>query len=332
MRPLYLIVGLVVLFLASSLFVASTFYNFSGPKTVAPFSVEVQKGGSLRQVAKQLKQAEVISSVNKFVLLAKLMGKEQNLRWGEYEFNQQGAHPIDVLRQITEGELKKYKVTVPEGYNSQQIAELLQYHELVDAIAFEDYVLSEEAAEKHSVPGPTLEGYLFPTTYFLRKGMTAVELADEMVLNYKKTITDEMRQRMEKLRMSEREVVTLASIIEKETSEKDERGQISAVFHNRLQKNMRLQADPTVIYGINQFDGNITKKHLQTYTPYNTYRIKGLPPGPIASPGKAAIEAALFPEQSDFLYFVANDKGAHDFSRTYKEHHEKVLRYQVKSR
>jgi UPF0755 protein len=153
-----------------------------------------------------------------------------------------------------------------------------------------------------------------------------------MVQRFRETISDRWRARADELGLTLHEIVTLASIIEKETGVPEERPLIASVFHNRLRKGMRLETDPTVIYGIEDFDGNLTRKHLRTPTPYNTYLIKGLPPGPIASPGRASLEAALYPADTDYLFFVARKDRTHQFSSTLEEHQKAVRKYQLRRR
>jgi UPF0755 protein len=182
------------------------------------------------------------------------------------------------------------------------------------------------------ITADTLEGYLFPDTYYFPSGLESKSIITAMVKQFRIAFKPEWQTRAEELGMSVHEVVTLASIIEKETGAPEERPLISSVFHNRLKKGMRLETDPTVIYGIPDFDGNIKRRHLNTYTPYNTYKIKGLPPGPIASPGAAALEAALYPAQSKYLYFVSKKDGTHQFSATIKEHNAAVRKYQLRKK
>jgi UPF0755 protein len=182
------------------------------------------------------------------------------------------------------------------------------------------------------IQAKSVEGFLFPSTYFLAHHQPARDLIQEMVQNYQKIFSPDLVQRAGELGLDELEVVTLASIIEKETGLASERKRISSVFHNRLQRGMRLQTDPTVIYGIANFNGNLTRKDLETYTPYNTYMIPGLPPGPIANAGKEALLAALYPEDSPYLFFVSKNDGSHYFSSHLREHERAVDRFQRKRR
>ena len=182
-----------------------------------------------------------------------------------------------------------------------------------------------------NIPSDSLEGYLFPETYHFSKQTSEHKIIHTMVDAFKKrVINQELLDRVQRSGLSLHEIITLASLIEKETGLNEERKHISSVFHNRLRKNMRLQTDPTVIYAINEFNGNIRKKDLNINSPYNTYRYKGLPPGPIASPGLKSITAALNPIKTNHLYFVSRKDGSHHFSSSLEEHNHAVRRYQLK--
>ncbi|MYA27870.1 MAG: endolytic transglycosylase MltG, partial [Nitrospira sp. SB0666_bin_27] len=173
---------------------------------------------------------------------------------------------------------------------------------------------------------------LFPDTYQFARHMAPDRLIATMVSPFKQTVTDDDRRRAAELGLSMHQAVTLASVIEKETARPDERTLISGVFHNRLRKKIPLQSDPTVIYALHEFDGNLRKKDLSIDSPYNTYRVVGLPPGPIANPGSAAVHAALYPEPSEYLYFVSRNDGSHEFSATLADHNRAVRKYQLRQR
>jgi len=195
--------------------------------------------------------------------------------------------------------------------------------------AFLSKVMDPGFAAAKGIAGRSLEGYLFPDTYFFPRNTEIERIIQTLLDRFNAVYSPEWTDRSRRVGLTRHEVVTLASIIEKETGVAEERARISSVFHNRLKKGMRLQSDPTVIYGIKNFNGNITREHLNTPTPYNTYQIGGLPPGPIASPGRAALWAVLFPEETDFLYFVARGDGTHQFSKSLAEHNQAVRRYQL---
>jgi len=182
---------------------------------------------------------------------------------------------------------------------------------------------------QNGLAGMTFEGYLFPDTYFFPRDVTIEGIISTMVKRFWSVFVPEWQARAKDLGLSVHQTVTLASIIEKETGAAFERPIISSVFHNRLKKKMRLESDPTVIYGIKNFDGNLTKKHLTTRTPYNTYKIRGLPIGPIANPGSASLEAALYPDDTKYIYFVSRKDRTHQFSMNLKQHNRAVRKYQL---
>ncbi|MEJ2039528.1 MAG: endolytic transglycosylase MltG [Desulfosarcinaceae bacterium] len=223
-------------------------------------------------------------------------------------------------------------VTIPEGYTFKQIASELARLGLADEQAFIDLASDPATVHDFGLEGETMEGYLFPDTYYFPKGLPAKSIMAKMVERFRQQVPREWSQRARQLGLSLYQVITLASIIEKETGDASERPLISSVFHNRLKKHMRLESDPTVIYGIKNFDGNLTRKHLTTRTPYNTYTIRGLPKGPIANPGRDAIRAALYPAQTDFLFFVSKKDSTHHFSKTIEEHNRAVRKYQLRRR
>ena len=191
--------------------------------------------------------------------------------------------------------------------------------------------MDPKTAERFNLSTPSLEGFLYPDTYSFSRIDAEEKIVERMVGRFFEKFTNEYREELKANGWTLEKLVTLASIVEKETGVGDERGLVSSVFHNRLKKRMRLQSDPTTIYGIRDFNGNITKADLQRYTPYNTYVIPGLPPGPIANPGLASLMAALRPTQSDFLYFVSNNQGSHFFSKTYGQHAGHVNKFQKRS-
>jgi UPF0755 protein len=291
--------------------------------------VEIKAGESIPNIINDLESKGVILSGKKFYFFAKLNRKLDELKYGEYEFTT-SMKPFEVLDKLIRGDIKKYKITIPEGYNIYQITDLISNELLINKEGFIIKCLSKESVTAFGLKGMTLEGYLFPDTYYFTKSMTTENIISKMVLNYRRNFNKHMKKRAKKLGMTEYEIVTLASIIEKETSEPSEMPTISAVFYNRLKKKMRLQSDPTVIYGIPNFNGNLTKKDLNTRTPYNTYKISGLPPSPISNPGLAALKAALNPEDVPYLYFVSKNNGTHHFSEDFEEHQGAVYKYQIK--
>ncbi|MGA6925169.1 MAG: endolytic transglycosylase MltG [Desulfosarcina sp.] len=291
----------------------------------------VVPGQGLKSTARALRQEGLISDALRFTILARLDKKDKLLKAGEYFFSTTMT-PREILDQMVEGRVHLYRLTIPEGYNLVQIAAAVAAAGLESEKRFIDSARSRETARALGIQADTLEGYLFPDTYYFPRGLESATIIATMVKQFKAAFKPAWEQRAAELGMTVHEVVTLASIIEKETGAPEERPLIASVFHNRLKKGMRLETDPTVIYGIVDFDGNIKRRHLETYTPYNTYKIKGLPPGPIASPGALAMQAALYPADTDYLYFVSKKDGTHQFSTTIKNHNAAVRKYQLRKK
>ena len=289
----------------------------------------VERGSGLRSVASQLEQRKLIKSKDLFILWAIVKGGSRTIKAGEYGLNRSMA-PVQIYTMLTSGAVKTHPLTVPEGLTVQTIAGLFAAKGLVHKEEFISLAMDKGFAASHNIDGPSTEGYLFPDTYVLSKGMGARQILDVMINRFWQVFNSLIQGR--DLPMSIREIVTLASIVEKETGLAEERPVIASVFLNRLKKRMRLESDPTVIYDLKDFDGNLTKKHLQAPSPYNTYCHLGLPPGPIANPGRASLEAVLNPAQTSYLYFVSKNDGSHFFSSTLKEHNRAVVRYQKRRR
>lgn len=294
-----------------------------------PRVIEIETGMPFRATASLLAREKVIAHPFFFGLLARWMKVDRKLQAGEFAFHT-AMLPTEVLQVLVRGKPVEHTVTIPEGLTARQIGLLLQEAGWGEAALFE--TLLEDPTLLQETGGEGLEGYLFPATYAFAKGTMPDVILSRMVTQFHSVYDDAFRRRAEALGMTRREVVTLASMIEKETAQTSERGLVSAVFHNRLKKGMRLQSDPTVIFGIPNFNGNLTKADLETPTPYNTYLINGLPPGPIANPGREALHAALYPAQTDYLFFVATGDGMHVFSRTLADHNGAVLVHQARPR
>ena len=293
--------------------------------------ISVSAGESFRATALKLQDLGLVQSPLKFRLFARFSGAHRKIKAGEYQLYGTMT-PRQILATLVEGKVLLYRVTIPEGYTLRQIAQAVAEAGFGDADAFYRLATDPAVAQAEDVDAQTLEGYLFPDTYYFPRDFAQIKIITAMIQRFRDAISDAWRARAEELGLTLHEVVTLASIIEKETGVPEERPLIASVFHNRLRKGMRLETDPTVIYGIENFDGNLTRKHLRTPTPYNTYVIKGLPPGPIASPGHAALEAALYPADTDYLFFVARKDHTHQFSNTLQEHQKAVRKYQLRRR
>jgi UPF0755 protein len=291
--------------------------------------ITVARGQSFSKIAAQLYADGLITHPLKLRLLARLNGAETRIQAGEYLLSS-GMSPAAILETMVSGKVRLLKFTVPEGANLRQIADIVAAAGLSDGTAFLQAAMDPDLTEAMGVESDTFEGYLFPETYFFPRNATPHDIISVMVERFRSVFTDDWRQRCAEIGMTVHEVVTLASIVEKETGAPEERPLIASVFHNRLHRGMRLQTDPTVIYGIEAFDGNLTRKHLETPTPYNTYTIRGLPPGPIASPGRAALEAVLYPARTNYLYFVSRKDGTHQFSTNLRDHNRAIGKYQLR--
>jgi len=293
-----------------------------------PQVFEVKSGMTLKQVSQELFRQNLIRSANAFQAIALIQDKEKLIKVGEYYISP-SMLPAEILQRITSGKTVLHSITIPEGYRITEIANLLEEKDLADKNIFLQEAKNVELLE--GIPTSSLEGYLFPDTYHFGKRTTEAAIINKMVETFKeRALKQEFLKRAEDLGFSYHEIITLASLIEKETGKDSERKQISSVFHNRLKKNMLLQTDPTVIYVIDFFDGNIRKRDLNIDSPYNTYRYKGLPPGPIANPGLKSIIAALYPATTSNLYFVSKQDGSHKFSATLNEHNRAVQKYQLR--
>lgn len=322
-----ILVPVAVLLLAAGLYWKAFFATALTPE--AEQLVVVAPGSSFTSTARQLERAGVISSARNFVLLARWKRVAGKVHAGEYLFAE-AATPGRVLARLVSGDVRKLQVTIPEGFNLKEIAARIEQAgvapaEQVLALATDPALLRQEG-----VAAASLEGYLFPETYSVDSGTSAATLLRLMLAELKRQLGDELLQKAKGHGLDRHQLLTLASIVQKEAGSEAEMPLIAAVFQNRLRKGIPLQADPTVIYDAADYHGNLTRKHLETSTPYNTYRRRGLPPGPIASPGLAALRAAADPPEVNYLYFVARGDGSHEFSATLKEHNRAVRRYQLR--
>lgn len=316
------------LFIGVSLFQTHQFLNRSPSSDTSELLINIDEGTSFREVTHLLFQAGLITNELSFRLLGKLTQQETKIKPGEYQLHR-AMKPKTLLDTLVRGDILQYEVVIPEGKSLKEIAEILDHAGLVKAETFHEVGRDPRIIQSLGFDGDSLEGFLFPETYRFTKQMPPDQIAVRIASQFKSVYKDSYKKQAKHLGMTQREVVTLASIIEKETSVPEERTIVSAVFHNRLKKKMRLQSDPTVIFALENFNGNLTRKDLKHASPYNTYRVKGLPPGPIANPGKEAIHAALYPADVDYLYFVSKKNGTHYFSLTLKEHNAAVRKFQL---
>jgi len=328
---LFLSLGLLLLFLISTL----CWFLFAPPcKTSSTKVVFIKKGTPLKKASEILQEEGLIKNKNFFVLLATVLGKKTKVKAGEYEFNTRML-PLEILDALVKGQGKHHLVTIPEGYTLSQIARLLEDLNIVEKKGFLQKASSPDFINTLGLSTsaqPTLEGYLFPDTYHFFREMDPEEVIQMMTNQFKKLFGPDLANRASELGISQSEAVILASIIEKETRLLEEKPLVSSVFHNRLKKKIPLQSDPTVIYGIRNFNGNLTKEDLMRPTPYNTYLIPGLPPTPICNPGKDSLLAAVHPAPVPYLYFVSKNDGSHFFSSDFEEHNRAVWKYQKNSK
>ena len=290
--------------------------------------ITIPAGQSLKATAEVLFKNGIITSPGKFDIVARLKGYDKRLKAGEYLLSATMA-PIQIMEKLVKGEVELYKLTVPEGLNIYQIADLVAHAGFAENTRFIEAATDADLVRKNRIHAETFEGYLFPETYYFPKRVKIETIISAMVDRFWKVFNPAWQERADQLGFSIHQIVTLASIIEKETGATFERPVISSVFHNRLKKKMRLESDPTVIYGLENFDGNLKRAHLETPTPYNTYKIRGLPVGPIANPGAESLEAALYPADTKFIYFVSKKNRTHQFSTNLKDHNQAVRKYQL---
>lgn len=296
---------------------------------------EVRKNQPPLEVLRDLEKEGIISDARLFYWYGRFTGRLSKFKAGDYRFSSH-MKPDEVLNVVTSGVSYGFPLTVPEGYTMDQIAALVDRLKPGSAAKFS--ALARDAAFIRSLglfagpQPPTLEGFLFPDTYLITRKMPVEDILKQMVRKYRAVFNEAALARAAELGFTEYQIVTLASVVERETGAPEERPMVASVFHNRLKKKMRLQSDPTVIYGIKDYRGNITKKDLLTPHPWNTYTIPALPATPIGNPGKEAIHATLYPTESKFLYFVSHGDGTHEFTETYEKHNAAVKKFQLDRR
>jgi len=291
--------------------------------------VDLAQGASTRAIGAQLVEAGVVRDTLTFRLALWRAGVSRQLKAGEYRFDR----PISALgavEKIARGEVYLRSITFPEGLTIDDMAALFEAHRFGTAASFRAAAADISLVADLDPQARDLEGYLFPETYALPRRTSASDLVRMMVRRFHQVFTP-LRDEANQQERSVRQVVTLASIVEKETGKADERPLVAAVYLNRLRIGMGLQCDPSVIYALRRagrYDGNLTRDDLSWESPYNTYVHAGLPPGPIAAPGRSSLEAAVHPARVDYLYFVSRNDGSHVFARSLEEHNRNVYRYQ----
>lgn len=292
--------------------------------------VHITPGETFDEAASALQADGVITDAWRFRLLARLEGKAQSIKAGEFSLHSSWT-PRQVLDALTEGRAMLHKLFIPEGLPWWKVARVVEESGLTTAESFEKAIHDKDLLRSYNIPFDSAEGFLYPETYLIPRprGGDAAPIVRTMLSTFWEQAGNHIWPNGPPSEDELKRIVTLASMVEKETAAASERARIAGVYTNRLRRGMRMQCDPTVIYGLGTaFDGNITKKHLRdSSNPYNTYRHKGLPPGPICSPGRPALEAAMQPEKHKYIFFVSKGDGTHKFSRTLREHNRAVRRY-----
>lgn len=314
-------IAIIFLFLAYvgiQLFVPSNIGN-------TQLEVQIPEGATYKQAVSIFAENNLLRDKNIFIALGMITGIDKRVRAGYYAF-WGSMNPWNVFKKLKDGRIIENRVTIVEGDSLLEIGRKLELSDIMSIDEFNTLVTDKDFLQSLNIEAPSLEGYLFPQTYKFPKGTKPKAVLELKVSEMRKSFTDKLTERAREIGWSENEVLTLASIIEKEAKVNAERSIISAVFHNRLKKGMPLQADPTAIYGVKSFKRGVTRKDLRNKTDFNTYIIKGLPPGPIASPGIKSIIAALYPAKTEYLFFVARGNGRHYFSKTYAGHNAAIRR------
>jgi UPF0755 protein len=321
--------SLIFIFLVVSVeIVRETVYFFSPASPDDAFKIVLIEPGSFYKNAEALYKEGILRDPRRFSRIVRVLGLQTRVKIGEYEVRL-NMSPYQILKVLMSGKSVLHAVHFPEGYNIDQIADDLAAKGLVDRADFIKLARDPHMARFLHIDEPTLEGYLFPDTYSFTHFTGDRVILKTMVDKFREVYNRDVKPLADKKNMSMHEVVTLGSMIEKETGAPEERPIISSVFHNRLKIGMKLQSDPTVIYGKKGDKKNITRVDLVTPNPYNTYTVKALPVGPISNPGKESMIAAVSPADSKYLYFVSQNNGTHFFSSNYKDHLKAVGKYQL---
>jgi UPF0755 protein len=336
MRKLMLIVLVVIAVAAAALVVSRTAIwgrlhdPFKGYSTEEQFVV-IEPGTGSAAIGRRLVDAGVIRDQLAFRTALWWTGRSRELQAGEYHFDRPMA-AVEVIDLLARGEVYTRRLTFPEGLTIREMADIFEARGFGSRASFIEAAANNALIKDVDPDARDLEGYLFPETYALPRQIPAARVVAMMVDRFRATYTDEWRRRVEVDGLTTRNIVTLASLVEKETAQAEERPIVAGVYRNRLKIGMPLQADPTVVYAMQKagtYNGNIRRDDLSLDSPYNTYRYPGLPPGPIASPGAAALAAAVQPADVRYLYFVSRNDGSHVFSETLAEHNRNVREFQV---
>lgn len=315
----------ILLFSLLAFFLLIIHWPQGNPYTL--IKVQIPKGSNVSDVSRILKQNNIINNEKVFKIAVWTLGHEKKFPAGSYTLNSATSN-FQIIDQFVHGAPNLKRITILEGWRIDEIAHELENVLGSDGDEFIELCSSNALLKKWNIDHDSFEGFLFPNTYFFHEDEDLEKILSVMVSEYNKCMTDSMKSRADRLGMNEREVITLASIIEGEALYDIERPIISGVYHNRLQRGMKLQADPTIQYIIDDGPRRLLTKDLKIDSPYNTYQNEGLPPGPINNPGKESIMAALYPTENDYLYFVARGDGYHTFTRTEQEHNKAKKKFQ----
>ena len=298
-------------------------YNYNDPKGKV---VTIPRGASFRSVVDSLISSQAIRSQWSFQIAGRLIGYTKVIKTGKYLFVS-GQSNLDILKDIRVGKSRLIiPVTIPEGWRIEQIARRYKHEIGIDEEKFLAICNDSMFLHNHGIETKSLEGYLMPETYTFYWQTDEHEIIELMLTEFKHFYNDTLLERQREMKASQQEILTLASIVEAESSISDERPIIAGVYWNRLKKRMQLEADPTVQYALGE-GKKLNHKDLEFNSPYNTYRHYGLPPGPINNPGKSSIRAVLFPQQNDYLYFVATGVGGHRFAKKFSDHQKNIIMY-----
>jgi len=320
-----LLAVLVILYVLLRLY--GLFFLPSEPSGI-PRYIHVPRGASAEDIADKLVVHGVLRNRLHFLIAARMMRAEKELKFGEYELNA-GMAPVAAVRKLTAGRTLTQRLTIPEGLTMEQIGKRLESSGLTSKNDFLERARSQELREMLAVRNDTLEGFLFPDTYYVTGEETPDNLVRMMVNRFEEVYRNESAESDLSGEYDAFDVVTIASLVEKEAFLDSEKPVIAGVIYNRLRKKMRLDCDVTIQYALNKYGRRLTYADLAVDSPYNTYVHRGLPPGPICNPGRASLRAALRPTQTEYLYFVSKNNGSHHFSETLAEHNSAVRKYQL---
>lgn len=335
-RKLLLALLVIVLLIAVAAVVAASEMRrrvqepFKGYVEAEQF-VEIPQGAGSAEIRRRLLESGVVSDDLTLRVALWWSGRSRSLQAGEYRFDQPMS-ALAVVEKVASGDVYTQRLTFPEGLTIAEMAKVFESRGFGTAREFVKAGSDASLVKDLDPTARDLEGYVFPETYSLPRRAEASRVVAMMVDRFRSSYDESMRARAQAQQLSTRQVVTLASLIEKETARAEERPLVAAVYRNRMKRGMGMQADPTVVYALTKagtYDGNIRREDLMFDSPYNTYRYPGLPPGPIAAPGRASLEAAVAPADVPYLYFVSRNDGSHVFATTLKEHNANVYQYQV---